>query len=123
MFILYVADQARSRAFYASVLGRDPDVDVPGMTEFRIGKSAVLGLMPEKGIKRLLGDAIPDPASASGTPRAELYLTVDDPQECIDRAIAAGATPASPLQPRDWGDTAGYVIDPDGHVVAFAGEN
>lgn len=32
--ILYVADQARAKAFYADVLGLVPTLDVPGMTEF-----------------------------------------------------------------------------------------
>ncbi len=78
LFVLYVADQARSAAFYAAVLGREPRLDVPGMTEFDLPGGGALGLMPEAGIKRLLGDALPDPASARGVPRAELYLRVED---------------------------------------------
>lgn len=36
-FILYVADQARSRDFYRTVLATEPTLDVPGMTEFDLG--------------------------------------------------------------------------------------
>jgi hypothetical protein len=50
-----------------------------GMTVFKLGDGCVLGLMLEKGIKRLLGDDPPDPAKADGVPRAEVHLTVDDP--------------------------------------------
>jgi catechol 2,3-dioxygenase-like lactoylglutathione lyase family enzyme len=118
-FILYVKDQERSRRFYAAALGAQPELDVPGMTEFRLGEGCVLGLMPEKGIKRLL-PAMPDPGAAQGAPRAELYLRVADPEVFHARALAAGAGELSPLAPRDWGDKAAYSLDPDGHVLAFA---
>lgn len=118
--ILYVADQKRARDFYARVLAAEPTLDVPGMTEFALGEGCVLGLMPEAGIRRLLGDALPDPAAANGTPRAELYLAVDDPAAYHARALAAGARELSPLRPRDWGDDVAYALDPDGHVVAVA---
>lgn len=118
--ILYVADQRASCEFYASVLARQPDLDVPGMTEFHLGGGAVLGLMPERGIRRLLGDALPDPGSARGVPRAELYLRVDGPAAYHARALRHGAIELSPLAPRDWGDDVAYSIDRDGHVLAFA---
>ena len=59
--ILYVADQQVSTGFYQAVLARQPDLNVPGMTEFRLSETCVLGLMPEAGIKRLLGERLPDP--------------------------------------------------------------
>lgn len=119
-FILYVANQALSTRFYAHVLNLTPRLNVPGMTEFELPGGAVLGLMPETGIKALLGGALPDPSGASGIPRAELYLVVDDAALYHQRALAAGATELSPLLPRDWGDSAAYVLDLDSHVLAFA---
>ncbi|MEW5765492.1 MAG: VOC family protein [Acidobacteriota bacterium] len=118
--ILYVADQARSADFYRKALAAEPCLDVPGMTEFDLGHGVVLGLMPERGIRRLLGDRIPDPAAAGGIPRAELYLRVEDPAACLDRAVGAGARLLDPVRARDWGHRAGYCLDPDGHVLAFA---
>jgi catechol 2,3-dioxygenase-like lactoylglutathione lyase family enzyme len=118
--ILYVSDQAAARAFYARVLGLEPRLDVPGMTELELPGGAVLGLMPEAGIRRLLGDALPDPAAARGVPRAELYVMVDDPAPYHARALADGARELSPLAPRPWGHEAAYALDPDGHVLAFA---
>jgi uncharacterized protein len=120
LFILFVRDQQRSAVFYASALGSIPVLDVPGMTEFSLCGGAGLGLMPETGIRRLLGPGLPDPANAQGTPRSELYLVVDDPAACHARALAAGATELSPLAERPWGDLAAYCLDPDGHVLAFA---
>lgn len=116
--ILYVADQERARAFYEAVLGCAPRLHVPGMTEFALDGGAVLGLMPAAGIQRLLPGLDLGDASMS---RAELYLRRPDPASAFDRAVSAGAEPLSPVQRRSWGDRAGYVRDPDGHVIAFAG--
>lgn len=118
-FILYVSDQARSRDFFARVLDRAPALDVPGMTEIELGSGAVLGLMPEAGITRLLGAAI-DPSKLREPGRAELYLVVDDAAAYHARALAAGARELSPLALRDWGHRAAYCLDADGHVIAFA---
>lgn len=119
-FILYVGDQDRSTSFYAHVLAVQPRLHVPGMTEFDLPGGAVLGLMPISGIRSLLGEALPDPSAAQGTPRAELYLVVANPQALHSRALEAGATEISPLLARNWGDLVAYSLDPDGHVVAFA---
>lgn len=98
-----------------------PRLDMPGMTEFALGSGAVLGLIPESGIRRLPGDALPDPALARGVPRAGLYLVVDSPATAHARALAAGARELSPPLPRDRGAVLSYCLDPDGHVVAMAG--
>jgi RimJ/RimL family protein N-acetyltransferase len=118
-FILYVRDQERARVFYEAALGVAPRLHAPGMTEFALPGGAVLGLMPEAGIRRLLPD-LPDPAQARGVPRAETYLVVAEPREALARALEADATELSPVRSRDWGDDVGYCLDPDGHVLAFA---
>lgn len=119
-FILYVANQERSRRFYSQVLGIEPRLHVPGMTEFALPSGGVLGLMPESGIKALLGPALPDPSLGAGSPRAEVYMVVEDPQALHMRAFAVGAKELSPLLPRSWGHAAAYSLDPDNHVLAFA---
>lgn len=113
-FILYVQDQKASRDFYRAVLGREPRLDVPGMTEFALAEHTVLGLMPKAGIERLLD------LKTGTNPTAELYWILDDPESAMDRALQAGATLLSPFQSRNWGDDAGYLSDPDGHVLALA---
>lgn len=117
--ILYVRDQSASAVFYAAALDETPTLDVPGMTEFTLPGGAVLGLMPERGITKLLGDAV-DPSRAQGVARAELYLVVGDVDDAHRRALAAGARELSAPAMRSWGDRAGYLLDPDGHVLAFA---
>ena len=121
-FILYVEDQRRSAAFYERVLEQKPRLDVPGMTELVLPGGAILGLMPEASIQRLLGPALPTAESGARPARAELYLVVPDAAAAHARALAAGAKELSPLSARDWGHVAGYSLDPDGHVLAFATE-
>ncbi|MBU0765983.1 MAG: VOC family protein [Bacteroidetes bacterium] len=118
--ILYISDQNRSKDFYSKVLGTEPVLDVPGMTEFKLADNLKLGLMPENGIAKILSDRTPHPSSGNGIPRCELYLLCVDVEKDYLTALKAGAKEISPVQSRDWGDIAGYVSDPDGHIVAFA---
>jgi len=118
--ILYVSDQYRSSGFYENLLGMAPVLDVPGMTEFELMPGVKLGLMPEGGIATIITPALPHPNKASGIPRCELYLSVEDVEAAYKNALDCGATPISPVLDRDWGDRVAYVADPDGHVIAFA---
>lgn len=118
--ILYVRDQAVSTAFYTAILGCKPALHVPGMTEFEINSFLKLGLMPENGIVKILGNHTPHPALGNGIPRCELYLHVQEPEQAINIALQAGAVLVSAISLRDWGDRAGYVADPDGHIIAYA---
>jgi uncharacterized glyoxalase superfamily protein PhnB len=120
IFILYVESQERSKEFYTEVLQQEPRLNVPGMTEFQLTDHAVLGLMPENGIAKILADHTPHPSKGNGIPRNELYLYVDDPQNYFDRAIKAGGKPVSEFGARDWGDSVAYCADPDGHILAFS---
>ena len=112
--ILYVADQGAAREFYRAVLGLDPVLDVPGMTEFDLG-GVTLGLMPFADMAELLPGI-----TAGGGQRCELYLRRADAAELLARIATAGGVLLSPLQPRGWGETVGYGLDPDGHVIAIA---
>ncbi len=90
------------------------------MTEFDLVGSAVLGIMPAAGIRKLLGEELPDPSPRQGESRAEIYLVVDDPLSYHRRAIEAGAREISDLEERSWGHRVAYSIDVDGYVLAFA---
>lgn len=119
-FLFYVRDQRASARYYSCVLDRDPIVDVPGVTEFRLLDETILAVMPVDSARRLLGSSVPDPASALGVPKAEAYLVVDGPERFHERALAAGGRELSPFAERDWGHRAAYSIDADGNVLAFA---
>jgi predicted enzyme related to lactoylglutathione lyase len=121
--ILYVSDQRKSATFYGALLGLMPSLDVEGMTEFDIVAGTVevkLGLMPETGIARIVTPTLPHPSNANRAPRCELYLKVDNVEEMIERALAAGATMVSELTLRNWGEEVAYLADYDHHVNALA---
>ena len=118
--ILFVADQEKSTAFYEGLFQISSRLNVPGMTEISLSERHILGLMPAKGIKRLLGQKIAEPQFIPIMPKAELYLRLKNPEEFFTRALKLGAIELSPMQPRDWGHRAAYVFDLDSHVLAFS---
>lgn len=118
--ILYVDDQSKSTLFYEGIFRKQADLNVPGMTEFQIAENCKLGLMPNRGISKILAPHVPDPSSGTGISRCELYFFVKDLQLEFENAIRCGAQLVSPISDRDWGDRVCYFADPDGHIIAFA---
>lgn len=99
-FILYVSDQKASAGFYERVLASRPQLDVPGMTEFRLNDGSVLGLMPGTGIKRLLGDRLPDPAGRARSARRLSVFRHRPPTHFSSRA-ASGSRALLPAS-QEW---------------------
>jgi len=122
MFIIYTKNQEKSKLFYEEVLGFEPKLHVPGMTEFELSNNVSLGIMPEEGIMRILENKIENPKNANGVPRCEIYLFVDDPDKYYEKIIKAGGIGISKGELRNWGDYVAYGEDPDGHIIAFAKE-
>ena len=120
MLIIYVKEQKKSRDFYRSVLGEEPVLDVPGMTEFKINENVILGLMPGDGIFKILEEKMDNPNGLTNIPKCEIYLYVGDPASCYEKALNSGARGISSLRLRNWGDVVAYCADFDGNVIAFA---
>lgn len=118
--ILYVENQAVSTEFYKKIFRKQPNLYVAGMTEFKIAKNCTVGIMPNMGIGKILGNLMPNPANGTGIPRCELYLNVDNIEFEFENAIKSGAILISPITLRNWGDKVCYFADPDGHIIAFA---
>ena len=119
-FILYVSNQEKSSAFYQVLFEQKPTLEVPGMTEFTLNNTTKIGLMPNNGIAKIVSPTLPHPENGNGIPRCELYLIINNLEENFTRILQAGAKLVSPISPRDWGDTVGYIADLDGHVIALA---
>ena len=121
--ILYVKDQQKSTDFYQKVLRKQADLNAPGMTEFIINDFCKLGLMPNDGIAKIITPSLPHPDLGNGIPRCELYFIVENLQEEYKNIKNLGAKIISEIEARNWGDTAFYFSDLDGHVIAFAVNN
>lgn len=122
-FILYVSNQEKSTAFYQTILGIKPSLNVPGMTEFQLNTYCKLGLMPNEGIAKIITPNLPHPTTGNGIPRCELYLSETDLENKLSICKKAGAKLISSIEPRNWGDTVFYISDFDGHVIAFASKS
>ncbi|KUG25341.1 hypothetical protein ASZ90_004839 [hydrocarbon metagenome] len=120
--ILYVEDQQASTEFYSKLLNIDPTLNVPGMTEFTLIDNSILGLMPAAGIKKLLKEKIELPQKIINTPRAEIYLVVDNAAAYIKRAQEMNVVVLEDFKERNWGHRVIYFEDLDGYIIAFAEE-
>ncbi|MCA0430455.1 MAG: lactoylglutathione lyase [Bacteroidetes bacterium] len=118
--ILYVENQQTSTDFYSKLFKQQPNLNVPGMTEFVFSDFFKLGIMPNNGIAKILLNNTPHPSLANGIPKCELYFVVDNIEDEFDNAIKIGAKLISEIKPRDWGDKVCYFADCDGHIIAFA---
>ncbi len=120
--ILFVQDQEKSTVFYSSLLNIEPQLFVPGMTEFNLSNECILGLMPISGIKKILGSHLFDTKNLNIKPQSEIYLLVNNADDYLKRAAALNAVELSPMQERNWGHKAAYYFDPDNHIIAIAEE-
>lgn len=111
---LCVADADRAIAFYCEVFGGVEKLRLvePGG---RIGHAEVdLGA----GVLMLCEEyreyAIRRPDPAAGT-SVSLHIHVDNADDVIVRALAAGATVLMPIQDQFYGERSGSIRDPFGH--------
>jgi PhnB protein len=115
---LLVRDADAATEFYRQAFGAEPlyRTAMPdgrgGHAQLRIGDSVLL-----------LTTAPPaEPAADAAPPRATtiLQMCVDDVDATVQRAVAAGATLALPVEDRFFGDRYGQIIDPFGTLWGLA---
>jgi PhnB protein len=111
---LYVDGAKAAIDFYASVLGAEQRLMMPGPdgkvghAELSIGDSVIM-----------LADEFPDmdvrgPKSIGGSP-ISLHVYVEDVDATFERALSAGATVRRPVEDKFYGDRSGEFEDPFGH--------
>jgi PhnB protein len=59
-------------------------------------------------------------AKTIGGSPVTLYLTVENVDKVVAKAVKLGATPAGPVTDMFWGDRCGTIIDPDGNTWMVA---
>ncbi|MBF2083788.1 VOC family protein [Thermoleptolyngbya sp. C42_A2020_037] len=116
---LIVHDAAGAIAFYEQAFGAtelmrlaDPSGKL-AHAEIKIGNSPIM-----------LSDEFPEmnhlSAQAIGGTPVNLMVYVEDVDSLFDQAIAAGATEIRPVADQFYGDRAGTLADPFGHVWTLA---
>jgi uncharacterized glyoxalase superfamily protein PhnB len=111
---IHVKDAAKAIEFYAKAFGAtekfrltEPSGRI-GHAELDFGGTTLMlsEEFPEYGIQ--------SPSALGGT-SVTLHLHVDNADETIARAVAAGGTITSPAQDQFYGERSGAVADPFGH--------
>lgn len=117
---LCVKGAADALRFYVEAFGAvetmrlvDPNDGRVGHAEIRIGDAVVM-LADEYPEMRILS-----PATLGGSP-VTIHLYVPDVDAFVARAVVAGATLARPVADQFYGDRAGRITDPFGHVWHLA---
>ena len=99
------------KAFGAQELYRFPGLDGISImhAEIKIGDSIIMlcDEMPQMGVL--------SPKSTGG-PSGSIFLYVKNSDEVFDKAISAGAKAKMPMMDAFWGDRAGTLEDPYGHI-------
>jgi len=112
---LCVRDAAEALEFYKRAFGATETVRLTEPATGRVGHAQVsLG-----GTTLMLAEEYPDlglraPVTLGAT-TASIHLHVDNCDEVIDRALAAGATLESAARDHFYGERSGIVRDPSGH--------
>jgi len=103
-----------ARTFAAVVLNSRPGPD--GNTAHALLTIGPAMLMIEAEWPTLTSRApVPD-----GSSPVVLFVYVEDVDQAVERAVAAGARVLLPAQNQFWGDRIAWVIDPSGHVWTIA---
>lgn len=116
---LIVNGAAKAIAFYQKAFNASETMRLPapgggiGHAELKIGNSIIM-----------LADEFPDmgarsPRTIGGSP-VSLMIYVEDVDRVFAEAIAAGAKELRPLENKFYGDRAGQIEDPFGHVWTLA---
>lgn len=116
---LVVRGAAKAITFYQNAFGAQERLRLPapgggvGHAELKIGNSIIM-----------LADEFPDmgargPKTIGGSP-VSLLIYVEDVDSVFAGAIAAGARELRPLENKFYGDRAGQLEDPFGHVWTLA---
>lgn len=102
--------------FYAAAFGAEEQRRMPADD----GERLMHAHLVINGASLMLNDDFPEyrgPADVGTGPPSgvTLHLQVDDADRWFNRAVAAGASVAMPVQDMFWGDRYGQVVDPFGY--------
>lgn len=116
--ILYVADVAASIAFYENAFGFErkfisPDNDYAEL----ITGSTTLSFASLDLTRPQIPGGFTEADPAAKPFGIEIGFVVENVEEALQKALAAGATLVSDPQTKPWGQVVSYVRDPNGFLV------
>jgi uncharacterized protein len=114
LITLGVGDLARSRRFYENGLGWRVDDAQEGILFFQLN-GLILGLFPREELAKDANVAN-DRCGFAGIALTHCTHTIEEADEILVRARAAGGRILKWGQPMEWGGYSGYFADPDGHL-------
>lgn len=121
-----VDDLERAVAFYRDGLGLATEgivgreIENGAVAFFKLQNGLTLALWPRESLARDAG-VLRGPASSTEFSIAHNVASIDEVDQVMSEANAAGARIVKPAVETAWGGYAGYFQDPDGHLweVAF----
>ncbi len=119
-FLLKVDDLNKSKIFYELLFASKPVVDEVNIVEFEINSGAILGLISDELLSNLFGNDLPERYSSKSSGISEVYLELTNADKYFEKSKQLGCIELSPFKERNWGHKVGYVLNHDGHIIAFA---
>lgn len=115
--IFYVDDVAATVAFYEEAFGFTRTVVMPGEYGELDTGSTKLAFADKKQVANLISIPVQSAGASSPPPPVEIGLVTDDVPAAFEAAVAKGAVPLAAPAQKPWGQTVGYVRDPNGFLV------
>eukprot|EP00850_Spirogloea_muscicola_P009305 SM000052S17697 [mRNA] locus=s52:153981:155208:- [translate_table: standard] len=116
--VCYVKDVQTSVDFYQKAFGLDVRrVDNSRKWGEMETGATTLCFTPLQQREAKITGGIHAPAEGEQRSNVEVSFSYDDVKQAFDRAVQAGAIPLAEPEPKPWGQTCGYVRDPDGIVI------
>ncbi len=116
---LVCAGAADAIDFYVKAFGATELMRLPGPDGKLMHAAVSINGSSVLLVDEMLDYGVKSPITIGGTP-VTIHLMVDDVDAWFERAVAAGATVAMPLEDQFWGDRYGVITDPFGHSWSMA---
>jgi catechol 2,3-dioxygenase-like lactoylglutathione lyase family enzyme len=113
--VFFVKDIARSKAFYADLLGQKIAMDFGKCVGFEGG----LTIWLENYAWEVVFGKEPPQKSPQGHIRTEICFEIVDLDSLWKKLSETGVKLAHPIREQPWGQRVGRIYDPDGHLVEF----
>lgn len=118
--ILATSSFSAMSLFYRSLTQWDVTVDENNYMELQSSEGMSVGIYELESFLGNFDSSKLHDKVAAGSRSTEIYFSVRDRNEAVERAVSAGGTILSEPTAMSWGDVVQYIADPDGNICALA---